>query len=57
MEMLNKKMEADSEDKEAVAEKVPAKKWVVVERKDVSEETITEQEAPVEDIPAEEEAK
>jgi len=54
MEMLNKKIEADSEDKEAVAEKVPAKKWVVVERKAVSEETIAEQEVPVGEIPAEE---
>jgi hypothetical protein len=32
METLNKKTETESENKEAVAEKVPAKKWVIVER-------------------------
>jgi hypothetical protein len=57
METLNKKMEAEAENNEAVAEKAPEKKWVLVERKDVSEEIITEQDAPAEDNPAEKEAK
>jgi len=55
MESLNKKAEADNE-KEAVVEKASAKKWVIVER-EASEETVTEQDAPVEDSSAEEEAK
>jgi tetratricopeptide (TPR) repeat protein len=57
MESLSKKAEADSENKEAVAEKAHEKKWVLVERNAVSEEIITEQDASVEDNSAETEAK
>jgi len=49
METLNKKTEADPENKEAVAERIPAKKWTIVERKAASEETSTEQETPAEE--------
>jgi hypothetical protein len=55
METLNKKTEADSENKEAVAEKGYAKKWVIVKREAASEEIIAEQqEALAEDNPTEE---
>ncbi len=57
METLNKKMEAEAENKEAVVEKAHEKKWVLVERNAVSEEIITEQDASVEDNSAKEEAK
>lgn len=48
METLNKKNEADPENKEAVAEKAPEKKWVIVKREAALEETIAEQDAPAE---------
>ena len=46
MQSLNKKNEADAENKEAVAQNAPEKKWVLVERNAVSEEIITEQDDP-----------
>jgi hypothetical protein len=55
METLNKKAEADAEDKAPVVNPT-ASKWVVVERKADVEETVSEQ-ALAEDNPAEEEAK
>lgn len=57
MEMLSKKSEPDSENKETVAVKGHEKKWVIVERGAASEETITGQQALVEDNSKEEEAK
>jgi hypothetical protein len=52
MQSLNKKTEA--ENKEAVAQNAPEKKWVLVERNAVSEEIITEQDVSLEDNSAEE---
>jgi hypothetical protein len=52
MQSLNKKTEA--ENKEAVAQNTPEKKWVLVERNAVSEEIITEQDVSLEDNSAEE---
>jgi Plant specific mitochondrial import receptor subunit TOM20 len=52
METLNKKTEAET--KEPVAEKALEKKWVLVNRNAASEETISDQDAPAENNPAEE---
>ena len=55
METLNKKTEVET--KEEVAEKSSEKKWSLVERKPVLEETVPDQDAPAEGSPVEEEAK
>lgn len=57
METLNKKMEADAENKEAVAEKASQKKWVIVERESAREETIAQKQAQAEENPEEVQAK
>ncbi|MDD2661127.1 MAG: hypothetical protein PHY54_15855 [Methylococcales bacterium] len=57
MEKLSKKTEADSENKEAVTEMPSQKKWVIVERTEAFEQTITEQQPLAEENPKEEQAK
>ena len=57
MESLNKKAEAEAEIEKTAVEKVPEKKWKLVERNADAEDTITEEEAPAEESPAEEEVK
>ena len=57
MESLNKKAVTETENNETLAEAVHKKKWVIVERKDASEESGTVQNTPAEDSPEVEEAK
>ena len=57
MESLNKKAEAEAEIEKIAVEKVPDKKWKLVERNVDSEDTTAEQDASAEESPAEEEAK
>jgi tetratricopeptide (TPR) repeat protein len=56
METLNKKTEAEPENKKAVVNPTSSK-WTVVERQNTSEEIITEQDAPAKDSLAEDEVK